>query len=127
MSVQGIAMLSVTTKLKTLKKTFRRMRKDVRDLAQNVSSAAKFLEEAQQLLYDFPHSEMIHLLEYMCRKVHNKALQQEIEMIRQRAKLSWLKEGDSCTKLFFQKVKAKHVRNRIYQIETREGVRLHGQ
>ncbi|KAL0293078.1 UNVERIFIED_CONTAM: hypothetical protein Sradi_6957400 [Sesamum radiatum] len=45
-------------------------------------------------------------------------------MLKQRSKLNWLKDGDQCTRLFFRKINARRVRQRIYQINDESGVQL---
>ncbi|KAL0283338.1 UNVERIFIED_CONTAM: hypothetical protein Sangu_2896100 [Sesamum angustifolium] len=41
------------------------------------------------------------------RLIYTKAIAQEQSMLKQRAKLTWLKEGDVCSKAFFRKAKGK--------------------
>ncbi|KAK4383851.1 hypothetical protein Sango_3113200 [Sesamum angolense] len=40
----------------------------------------------------------------------------EISMLQQRAKLRWLKHGDQSSKVFFRKINASRVKQRVYQI-----------
>ncbi|KAL0413814.1 UNVERIFIED_CONTAM: hypothetical protein Sradi_1583100 [Sesamum radiatum] len=42
-------------------------------------------------------------------------------MVKQRAKLTWLKDGDVCFKTFFKKVKARRALHRVYQIQSEQG------
>ncbi|KAK4384182.1 hypothetical protein Sango_3083500 [Sesamum angolense] len=68
------------------------------DLAMNVKLAAGFLEIAQKLLQADRHNSLLLQLENCCRLVYLKATQLEHVMLRQRAKLQWLKGGDQCSK-----------------------------
>ncbi|KAK4384172.1 hypothetical protein Sango_3084700 [Sesamum angolense] len=61
------------------------------DLAMNVKLAAGFLEIAQKLLQVDRHNSLLLQLENCCRLVYLKATQLEHVMLRQRAKLQWLK------------------------------------
>ncbi|KAL0293349.1 UNVERIFIED_CONTAM: hypothetical protein Sangu_3239800, partial [Sesamum angustifolium] len=90
-SVFGTPMYSVTRKLKALKPVFRQQRRKKGDLAMNVKLAAGFLEIAQKLLQADRHNSLLLQLENCCRLVYLKATQLEHVMLRQRAKLQWLK------------------------------------
>ncbi|KAL0296179.1 UNVERIFIED_CONTAM: hypothetical protein Sradi_6670000 [Sesamum radiatum] len=73
-------------------------RRNKGDLAQSVKLAAEFLEIAQKLLQDDRHNPLLLQLEHCCRFVFLKATKLEQIMLRQRAKLQWLKGGDQCSK-----------------------------
>ncbi|KAL0293100.1 UNVERIFIED_CONTAM: hypothetical protein Sradi_6956600 [Sesamum radiatum] len=42
-------------------------------------------------------------------------------MLRQRAKLQWLKGGDQCSKVFFRRVATRRANKRIFQISDDDG------
>lgn len=48
-------------------------------------------------------------------------------MLRQRAKLNWMKEGERCSRLFFKKVLVRRAMLKIHQLQTSAGVMLHDQ
>ncbi|KAK4382686.1 Retrovirus-related Pol polyprotein from type-2 retrotransposable element R2DM [Sesamum angolense] len=96
--VIGTPMYSVTRKLKALKPMFHQQRRKKGDLAMNVKLATGFLEVAQILLQADRHNSLLLQLENCCRLVYLKATQLEHVMLRQRAKLQWLKGGDQCSK-----------------------------
>ncbi|KAK4390012.1 hypothetical protein Sango_2064500 [Sesamum angolense] len=81
-----------------LKPVFRQQRRCKGDLAMNVKLAAGFLEVAQNILQFDRHNSLLLLLEHCCRLVYLKASKLEQVMLRQRAKLQWLKGGDQCSK-----------------------------
>ncbi|KAL0283265.1 UNVERIFIED_CONTAM: hypothetical protein Sradi_7234600 [Sesamum radiatum] len=116
-------MYAVVTKLKALKPVFRRQRKQKGDLASNVQSAKLFLEKAQSL-FDTHKEDILLQLVKLCQRIYCQAVQQELSMLKQRSKLNWLKDGDQCTRLFFRKINARRVRQRIYQINDESGVQL---
>ncbi|KAL0288896.1 UNVERIFIED_CONTAM: Retrovirus-related Pol polyprotein from type-2 retrotransposable element R2DM [Sesamum radiatum] len=94
----GTLMYSVTRKLKALKSVFRQQRRSKGDLAMNVKLAAGFLEVVQNILQFDRHNSLLLLLVHCCRLVYLKASKLEQVMLRQRAKLQWLKGGDQCSK-----------------------------
>ncbi|KAL0282167.1 UNVERIFIED_CONTAM: hypothetical protein Sradi_7269900 [Sesamum radiatum] len=121
--IHGTRMYAVVTKLKALKPVFRRQRKQKGDLASNVQSAKLFLEKAQSL-FDTHKEDILLQLVKLCQRIYCQAVQQELSMLKQRSKLNWLKDGDQCTRLFFRKINARRVRQRIYQINDESGVQL---
>ncbi|KAL0293975.1 UNVERIFIED_CONTAM: hypothetical protein Scaly_3131700 [Sesamum calycinum] len=89
--IVGTSMYALTRKLKALKPVLRGIRKHQGDLSQNVTSAANFLSVAQRLNQEFQHDSVLMSLEKCCRIVYCKAVNLEVNMLQQRAKLSWLK------------------------------------
>ncbi|KAL0294972.1 UNVERIFIED_CONTAM: hypothetical protein Scaly_3112500 [Sesamum calycinum] len=120
--VIGTPMYSVTRKLKALKPMFRQQRRKKGDLAMNVKLAAGFLEVAQILLQADRHNSLLLQLENCCRLVYLKATQLEHVMLRQRAKLQWLKGGDQCSKAFFRRVATRRANKRLFQISDSDGL-----
>ncbi|KAK4384626.1 hypothetical protein Sango_3042000 [Sesamum angolense] len=120
--VIGTPMYSVTRKLKALKPVFRQQRRKKGDLAMNVKLAAGFLEIAQKLLQADRHNSLLLQLENCCRLVYLKATQLEHVMLRQRAKLQWLKGGDQCSKVFFRRVATRRANKRLFQISDSDGL-----
>ncbi|KAK4384062.1 Retrovirus-related Pol polyprotein from type-2 retrotransposable element R2DM [Sesamum angolense] len=87
----------------------------------NVKLAAGFLEVAQNILQFDRHNSLLLLLEHWCRLVYLKASKLEQVMLRQRAKLQWLKGGDQCSKVFFRRVATRRANKRIFQISDDDG------
>ncbi|KAK4383977.1 hypothetical protein Sango_3103000 [Sesamum angolense] len=112
----GTPMYSVTQKLKALKPVFRQQRRSKGDLAMNVKLTAGFLEIAQNILKFDRHNPLLLLLEHCCRLVYLKPSKLEQNMLRQRAKLQWLKGGDQCSKIFFRRVATRRANKRVFQI-----------
>ncbi|KAL0295057.1 UNVERIFIED_CONTAM: hypothetical protein Sradi_6855500 [Sesamum radiatum] len=113
--IYGSEMYGVTRKLKALKYVFRAQRKVKGDLAQNVCLAKGFLEKAQGLFDEFKDDFLLQLVQW-CRTVYCRAVVMEDNMLRQRAKLRWLKDGDRCSRVFFRKINATRAKMRIFQI-----------
>ncbi|KAL0310172.1 UNVERIFIED_CONTAM: hypothetical protein Scaly_2954200 [Sesamum calycinum] len=117
----GTDMYVLTRKLKSLKPIFRSLRKTHGDLSHNVEQAAHFLQKAQLLSQEFKHESIILQLEKCCRLIYCKATIMEVNMLKQRAKLAWLKGGDNCSKIFFRKINARRASQRVYQIQNDDG------
>ncbi|KAL0290461.1 UNVERIFIED_CONTAM: hypothetical protein Sradi_7049300 [Sesamum radiatum] len=54
------------------------------------------------------------------------AVELEASMLRQRAKMSWLTQGDQCSKYFFGKINARRSMQRVYQIQNSAGQLISG-
>ncbi|KAL2248085.1 UNVERIFIED_CONTAM: hypothetical protein Sindi_2660800 [Sesamum indicum] len=104
--IVGIPMYAVTRKLKALKPVFRLQRRNKGDLTMNVQLAKGFLDEAQQLVSSDRQNELYLLLEHCCRVVYAKAAKLEQIMLQQRAKMQWMKDGDQCSRVFFQPIRS---------------------
>ncbi|KAK4383216.1 hypothetical protein Sango_2797800 [Sesamum angolense] len=94
------------------------------DLAHNVHMAEKFLSAAQTLNQKYQHDNVLIRLEKCCRIVYCKVVALEVNMLQQRAKLSWIKGGDKCSKIFFRKINARRATERVFQIKNSEGIVL---
>ncbi|KAL0295088.1 UNVERIFIED_CONTAM: hypothetical protein Scaly_3110000 [Sesamum calycinum] len=117
----GTDMYILTRKLKAMKPIFRKFRKTHGDLSHNVQQAANFLQQAQLLAQEFKHEAILLQLEKCCRMIYCKATTMEVNMLKQRAKLAWLKGGDNCSKIFFRKITARRASQRVYQIQNEDG------
>ncbi|KAL0455339.1 UNVERIFIED_CONTAM: hypothetical protein Slati_0873100 [Sesamum latifolium] len=82
--------------------------------------AKAFLEKAQALFETFKEDILLHLVQW-CRAIYCNAVDLEASMLRQRAKLSWVKHGDQCSKFFFSKINARWAKQRVYQIRNAAG------
>ncbi|XP_011101374.1 uncharacterized protein LOC105179454 [Sesamum indicum] len=96
-NIIGVPMYVVTRKLKALKAVFREQRRKKGDLTHNVQLEKGFLEMAQTLVSSNRRDELFLQLEHCCRIVLAKAVKLEQVMLRQRAKIQWMKGGDQCS------------------------------
>ncbi|KAL0290762.1 UNVERIFIED_CONTAM: hypothetical protein Sradi_7043500 [Sesamum radiatum] len=106
-------------------KVFRAQRKTKGDLALNVTLAKSYLDSAQILFDTFKEDIFLHLVHW-CRLVYCRAVELEASMLRQRAKMSWLTQGDQCSKYFFGKINARRSMQRVYQIQNSAGQLISG-
>ncbi|KAL0427988.1 UNVERIFIED_CONTAM: hypothetical protein Slati_2973600 [Sesamum latifolium] len=97
------------------------MSKKKGDLTQNVQQAVVFLAIAQELHQKYNHNSLIQELLSIFRKVYIDAVGQEQAMLKQRAKMHWLKEGDQCSRIFFKRIRQKGIIQRLFQITSLPG------
>ncbi|KAL0310908.1 UNVERIFIED_CONTAM: Retrovirus-related Pol polyprotein from type-1 retrotransposable element R2 [Sesamum angustifolium] len=116
----GTAMYEIVNKLKLLKAEFRRQRQIKGNLTENVKRAKEFLDKAQELFATYKEDILLHLVK-CCRQVYSEAIKLEINMLKQRAKLRWMKHGDQNSKVFFRKVNSTRAKQRVFQIKKTTG------
>ncbi|KAL0300098.1 UNVERIFIED_CONTAM: hypothetical protein Sangu_3139300 [Sesamum angustifolium] len=115
--IAGTAMYETVCKLKLLKAVFRSQKRMKGNLTENVTKAKSFLDKAQALLNTYNEDIFLNLVK-CCRRVFSVAVNLEITMLKQRAKLRWMKHGDQSSKVFFRKINASRVKQRVFQIKT---------
>ncbi|KAL2235622.1 UNVERIFIED_CONTAM: hypothetical protein Sindi_1294400 [Sesamum indicum] len=110
------------TKTQSIESGFPRAKEEKGDLTHNVQLAKGFLEMAQTLVSSNRRDELFLQLEHYCRIVLAKAAKLEQVMLRQRAKMQWMKGGDQCSRVFFRKIAQRRSARRILQITDDQGV-----
>ncbi|GKF29250.1 hypothetical protein Tco_0095592, partial [Tanacetum coccineum] len=115
------------SKLKLLKKPLRKLKFAQGDLAKKVTESRHELEKVQAMMVDDFHNSILRNKETEGLKVYKDAMRDEESMLNQRAKVSWLSEGDSNIKFFHKTVKGKLNRNRIENVEDMDGLMFSGQ
>ncbi|KAL0293586.1 UNVERIFIED_CONTAM: hypothetical protein Sangu_3235000 [Sesamum angustifolium] len=113
-------MYEVVCKLKALKAVFRQQRKQKGNLTENVKLAKGYLDKAQELFAVYRDDVLLHLVK-CCRMVYSEAIKLELSMLKQRAKLRWMKHGDQNSKVFFRKINSKRAKHMIFQITNAAG------
>ncbi|GJT77731.1 putative RNA-directed DNA polymerase [Tanacetum coccineum] len=117
----GHAMFSVVSKLKLLKKPLRKLKYAQGDLARKVTVLKQELERVQANMVNDSHNANLRTKEMDCLKAYNDAVRDEELMLKQRAKVEWLSEGDFNTKFFHKTIKEKLNRNRVENVEDMNG------
>ncbi|XP_057251777.1 uncharacterized protein LOC130591853 [Beta vulgaris subsp. vulgaris] len=121
--VEGSLMFRVVSKLKMVKQALKQLNAEgFNELQATEIKAMHHLVKCQdELKEDIGNSdkrdaELKASEEY--RRVHNIYM----SFLRQKAKLSWCKEGDENSHLFHQSIKARRVKNTVYAIHDSRGV-----
>ncbi|KAL0293974.1 UNVERIFIED_CONTAM: LINE-1 reverse transcriptase, partial [Sesamum calycinum] len=70
---------------------------------------------------DSVHRIWRHKIHGTAMMVYSVAVKMEEQMLHQRSKLQWLKNGDQNSKIFFRKINSMRAKQRIYQISTQNG------
>nr|GEY27353.1 sodium/hydrogen exchanger 6 [Tanacetum cinerariifolium] len=111
-NLEGCAMFRVVKRLKGLKSPFRKLLHNQGNLHERVNKIRIELDEAQKAIDRDPSSllreEHAHYL-----LAFKEAQLDEEHFLKQKAKIEWLKAGDSNTAYFHKIVKSKCARNRI--------------
>ncbi|CAH1439104.1 unnamed protein product [Lactuca virosa] len=125
--VQGVKMFRLTQKLKNLKNPIRKLLKIQGHFSENVDHFRKELEAVQSDLDLDPFNSQLRDLEAIFLGEYKKAYDEEERFLKQKAKIHWLKEGDSNSKYFHKIVKGKAHKNRIESVMNRQGEWLEGE
>ncbi|XP_074336316.1 uncharacterized protein LOC141673464 [Apium graveolens] len=122
----GNPLVQFNFKLKNVKTALRDLNKRHGDLHAVVQSLRDDLKETQiSMVSDNSESLVIH--EQLLIDKLNLALLQEENMLLQKSRVKWLKEGDGNNSFFHQKCKANWNHNKVLSIQNEEGVLVHGQ
>ncbi|KAJ9536688.1 hypothetical protein OSB04_un000161 [Centaurea solstitialis] len=117
----GSFMHKLLVRLKSLKQPLRRLRSRFGDISKRAASLKVELDAIQIACdLDPSNNELLEDLAHLLL-AYERALIDENSFFRQRAKVTWLKEGDINTKFFHNVVKEKRGRNVITSIEDLEG------
>ncbi|GJY84625.1 hypothetical protein Tco_0498651 [Tanacetum coccineum] len=111
--VSGFDMFRVVKKLKGLKKPIRKLMYDKGNLHANVIRLRENLDKLQTDLDNDPGNVSIREEEAAAVVAFNEAVLIEEKFLKQKAKITWLKEGDSNTAYFHKMVKSRVSRSRI--------------
>ncbi|GKD29751.1 hypothetical protein Tco_1240529 [Tanacetum coccineum] len=120
--VSGFHMFRVTKKLKMLKKPLRKLLYDKGNLHNNVNQLRNDLDQVQIRLDADPFNESIREEEAMVLAAFNDACLMEEKFLKQKAKIDWLREGDSNSAYFHKLVKSRTSRSRIDVVTSDDGM-----
>nr|XP_043630341.1 uncharacterized protein LOC122601665 [Erigeron canadensis] len=113
-------------KLKALKSPLRKLLYSHGNIHTNVSKLRVELDEVQKALDKEPHNQMLKEEEAAYLHAFNDALLTEEHFLKQKAKVEWLKVGDSNSAYFHKVVKSRVQRRRIDVIMDPNGNLLDG-
>nr|GEX56049.1 hypothetical protein [Tanacetum cinerariifolium] len=111
--VSGFDMFRVVNKLKGLKKPIRKMMYDKGNLHANVIRLRENLDRLQTDLDNNPSNDSIREEEASAVVAFNEAVLIEEKFLKQKAKITWLREEDANTAYFHKMVRSRVSRSRI--------------
>nr|GEW96879.1 hypothetical protein [Tanacetum cinerariifolium] len=103
--IDGLSMFSLVSKLKLLKKPLRKLNFEQGNLFENVVCLKAELAGVQSSLSADPHNKALREEELRVLKAYRAALKDEKLFLRQKAKVEWLRAGDSNSSYFHNVVK----------------------
>ncbi|GKC83759.1 hypothetical protein Tco_1139476, partial [Tanacetum coccineum] len=115
-------MYQVVQKLKCLKKPFRKLLYDTGHIHENVKKLRFELDVVQRALDLDPSTNTLREEEAVNVQAFNEAVLLEKMFLRQKAKIDWLREGDSNLAYFHKAVKSRVSRSRIDVVSNSDGV-----
>ncbi|GJX07043.1 RNA-directed DNA polymerase, eukaryota, reverse transcriptase zinc-binding domain protein [Tanacetum coccineum] len=124
--VKGFSMFVLAKRLKNMKKYMRRLNKS----NGNVFEKAKFLKtelkRVQQSLNKDPHNAVLREEEMIYSKAYSDAVLDEERLMKQKAKIEWLRERDNNTAYFHKILKGRVSKSRIEVINDDAGNTFYG-
>ncbi|KAL4564907.1 hypothetical protein LXL04_028983 [Taraxacum kok-saghyz] len=123
--IEGHEMYKVFQKLKNLKPPIRKLSQQLGNPSKKVEFLRTEVEKIQEQLDRDTHNEDLSLDHAAYLDEYTKALSEEESLLRQKAKIKWLTEGDRNTKYYHKVIKERHNRHRINSITNSEG-NIHG-
>ncbi|GKE56091.1 RNA-directed DNA polymerase, eukaryota, reverse transcriptase zinc-binding domain protein, partial [Tanacetum coccineum] len=121
-NVSGFHMFKVVQRLKNLKKPIRKMLYDHGNIHENVKRLRVELDKVQRDLDLDPFNNDLRDEEAAYVQAFNEALLMEERFLKQKAKIQWLRAGDTNSTYFHKSVKSRASRSRIDVITNSEGV-----
>ncbi|GKD42051.1 RNA-directed DNA polymerase, eukaryota, reverse transcriptase zinc-binding domain protein [Tanacetum coccineum] len=120
--ISGFFMFRLVKKLKILKKPLRKLMYEKGNLHANVIRLRGELDSVQEMLDKDPYNPSLRETEARCVVEFNEAAIMEERFLKQKAKIQWLKEGDSNSAYFHKSVKSRTSRSRIDAVTNTEGI-----
>ncbi|GJY33021.1 hypothetical protein Tco_0417490 [Tanacetum coccineum] len=124
--VSGFFMFRVVRKLKLLKRPFRKLRFEKGNLHENVKKLRLELDRVQIDLDSDPSNAILYEEEVVYVQAYNDALVIKELFLKQKAKIKWLRVGDSNSAYFHKLVKIGISRSRIHVVINLDGVTVSG-
>ncbi|KAL2900238.1 LINE-1 retrotransposable element ORF2 protein [Bienertia sinuspersici] len=97
------------------------------ELQAGVTKALMQMTEAQTNLQQRPLDRNLIMAEKTAAKEYQERHKVYMQFLRQKAKCSWIKDGDENTALFHQRIKQRRLQNNIYAIKNAQGVLVEDQ
>ena len=123
-NVSGFFMYRVVCKLKLLKKPLRGLLFSEGNIHENVIKLRHELDTVQRALDVDPFNMDVREDEAVYLNAYNEAILLEERFLKQKAKVEWLRVGDSNSAYFHKVVKSRKARSRIDSVCNSDGVRF---
>ncbi|GKE26182.1 hypothetical protein Tco_1441566, partial [Tanacetum coccineum] len=120
--VSWFFMFRIVKKLKSMKKPLRKLLFEKGNLHANVDRLRVELDQIQTLLDKDPFNSIFCEKEATCVVAFNQAILEEERFLKQKAKIHWLKEGDSNSAYFHKAFKSRVSRSRIDVVTNGDGI-----
>lgn len=101
LDVQGFHMFILAKRLKNMKRHLRNMNRVNGNVFNKVKVLREELKRVQQGLDKEPNNSSLREEEYVFCKAYQEAVKDEANLLRQKTKVQWLKDGDQNTFYFF--------------------------
>ncbi|GJU23286.1 hypothetical protein Tco_1156628 [Tanacetum coccineum] len=123
---EGHMMYQIVTKLKTIKKPFRKLLHDQGNLNDRVNKLRIELDEVQKAFDLNPNDLSLKDEEAVYVQAFNEAKLDEERFLKQKAKIEWLDVGDTNSAYFHKAVKSRNHRSRIDSIMDSNNIQVRG-
>ncbi|GJV95335.1 RNA-directed DNA polymerase, eukaryota, reverse transcriptase zinc-binding domain protein [Tanacetum coccineum] len=124
--MEGFLMYVWTKRLKNMKKYMRRLNKSNGNVIEKAKFLTTELKRVQQSLDKDPHNALLREEEMMYSKAYSDAVLDEERLMKQKAKIEWLREGDNNTAYFHKILKGRVSKSRIEVINDDAGNTFYG-
>ncbi|XP_062114014.1 uncharacterized protein LOC133825029 [Humulus lupulus] len=123
--VKGTNMYQLVTKLKRLKPIFKAINQlGFSDLHSAVIKAREHLDTCQDAMCSDPMSQEMQQQELEARNSYAKVHNAYHSFLQQKAKLTWVKDGDDNSAFFHRSIRERRAQNRVLSITNAKGVRV---
>ncbi|XP_074266889.1 uncharacterized protein LOC141590182 [Silene latifolia] len=120
--IRGTPMFRVVHKLNRLKPVLSHLNKDQFSDIENLTHVTELtLKHFQQKLIQEPLNDMVCKAERECAKDLRNLIKVRNSYLAQKAKASWIRDGDGNTSFFHSSIKRRRMKNRVYNVKDMEG------
>ncbi|KAL2941329.1 UDP-N-acetylglucosamine--N-acetylmuramyl-(pentapeptide) pyrophosphoryl-undecaprenol N-acetylglucosamine transferase [Bienertia sinuspersici] len=95
---------------------------DGQDVIANYQEAKTTLEETQSLMHQYPQDPILATMEKQATETFRGATKSYNSWLKQKAKIHWLQDGDTNSKIFFNSLRVRTYRNNINRVQNTHGI-----
>lgn len=120
--VTGYAMAKIWRKLKHVRRELKKLKiNEFSNVDQKILVAREKLQEIQTLMTDYTHPEELYNKELETKQQLQRQRIIQEGILKQKARVTWLKIGDSNSKYFFASMKCRQTQNQIKRLTDANG------